>query len=241
MDSQQINNNQKEPQESPANTIKIKSFTALVRRSWSNHESWLHTIEFFTFYFTKYFLCYFRLYLSYSILLCPIEKYIRFSLWRKKEKKKRNETYAYNGEKNYPIGNLLTLFFFLVEFLRCVLRSNESNESDFSGNLVLFSFVIRLHTAHCVSKANNFCINFCALFYSSFCHFVFKYLQYTLFFCLISCVNFQTYFLYFNFIRINREKNIFHSKLVLYQFRPHKFIFVFCCDIYPIYRIFSIK
>lgn len=112
MDSQQINNNQKEPQESPANTIKTKAFAALVRRSWCNHESWLHTIEFFTFFFTKYFLCYFRLYLSYSILLCPIGKYIRFSLWRKKREKKRNETYAYNGEKNYPIGNLLTLFFF---------------------------------------------------------------------------------------------------------------------------------
>lgn len=209
MDSQQINNNQKEPQESPANTIKIKSFTALVCRSWCNHESWLHTIEFFTFYFTKYFLCYFRLYLSYSILLCPIEKYIRFSLWRKKEKKNETKPMHTTVKRIIRLEICWPCFFFLVEFLRCVLRSNESNESDFSGNLVLFSFVIRLHTAHCVSKANNFCINFCALFYSSFCHFVFKYLQYTLFFCLISCVNFQTYFLYFNFIRINREKNIY--------------------------------
>lgn len=113
MDSQQINNNQKEPQESPANTIKTKAFAALVRRSWCNHESWLHTIEFFTFFFTKNFLCY--LFSSLSLLL-----YTTLSDWKihsifvvtEKREKKRNETYAYNGEKNYPIGNLLTLFFF---------------------------------------------------------------------------------------------------------------------------------
>lgn len=127
------------------------------------------------------------------------------------KKRKKNETKLMHTtvKRIIRLEICWPCFFFLVEFLRCVLRSNESNESDFSGNLVLFSFVIRLHTAHCVSKANNFCINFCALFYSSFCHFVFKYLQYTLFFCLISCVNFQTYFLYFNFIRINRENNIY--------------------------------
>lgn len=98
-------------------------------------------LNFATFYFMAIFHCYFSLYLSVSILLCPIEKKNTFDFRCDKRKRERNKTiekkvnYAYIGETNYPIGKLLALFYFSLCALRMsTLCPSESNEPDFSGD-----------------------------------------------------------------------------------------------------------